>query len=119
MGMINKFKNYRIAFLLILFLATLHFWSKDITNPYQKPITGDAEAYYAYLPAIFIYGDLDYTFTKEIEAKHYVSGRSKSFVIEVDGEKVNKTFPGLALLYLPFFLIAHGLAMLFDLDADG
>ncbi len=119
MGMIQKLKVYRVPIIITLTLMVLHFWSKDITNPYQKPIAGDAEGYYAYLPALFIYQDLDYSFTKEIETKHYVPGRAKSFVKEVDGQKVNKTFPGVALLYLPFFLMAHALAILFGLEADG
>lgn len=117
--MINFFKRYRISLLLISLLAVIHFSSKDFNNPWQKPITGDAQGYYAYLPAIFIYQDLDYSFTSEIEEKHYAPGLTKSFVKEVNGQKVNKTFPGVALLYLPFFLLAHGFALVSGLEADG
>lgn len=111
---------YRYPVLLTLFLVFLHFLSVDITNPYEKPIAGDAQAYYAYLPAIFIYQDLDFDFTEEVEQKHYPPGSSKSFMKEVKGgEKVNKTFPGVAILYLPFFLVAHLIATVFGLEADG
>lgn len=113
------FAENRTPLLLLLFLLFINSFYVDLNNPYKKPITGDAKGYYAYLPALFIYQDLDYNFVAEIEAKHYVPANAKSFIQEIDGEKVNKTFPGVALLYLPFFLIAHILALVFGLNADG
>ena len=96
-----------------------HFFSKSFSNPYERPITGDAQAYYAYLPAIFIYQDLDYEFIDEINDKYYPESHQKSFLKEAGEGKVNKTFPGVAILYLPFFLLAHALAILFGMEADG
>lgn len=76
-------------------------------------------AYYAYLPALLIYDDPTYSFVDENIDKYYFEGAKKSFLVEVEnGGKINKTYPGAALLYLPFFLIAHFLAMLFG-DPDG
>ena len=119
--MIRQLLNtYKVPLLLTLLLAVIHFSSKDFTNPYERPIAGDAQAYYAYLPALFIYQDLDYSFTKEMNEKYYPPNYGKSFVKEVEGgEKVNKTFPGVAILYAPFFFMAHAIALIFDLDADG
>jgi len=109
----------RTPLFLLLFLLFINSFYVDLNNPSKKPINGDAKGYYAYLPAIFIYHDLDYNFVADIEAKHYVPANAKSFVQEIDGEKVNKTFPGVALLYLPFFLVALALSLLFGLQADG
>ena len=105
-----------ITIVLGLFLVLLI--SKDFNNPNQRSITGDAEAYYAYLPAIIIYHDLDYNFLSEVNKKYYADN-TKDFLIDFQGEKVNKTFPGIALLYLPFFLIAHVLTFLFGAEMDG
>jgi len=109
----------RTPLFLLLLLLFLNSFSVDLNNPYKKPINGDAKGYYAYLPALVIYKDLDYTFIPAIEKKYYVEANAKSFVKEIDGEKVNKTFPGVAFLYLPFFLMAHGISLLFGLPADG
>lgn len=111
--------EHRIPFLLLTVLLFVQSFSIDLNNPYRKPISGDAQAYYAYLPAIFIYSDLDYNFVPEMQQKYYVAASSKSFLKDVNGEKVNKTFPGVTVLYAPFFFAAHGIANVFGLPADG
>lgn len=116
------FKNSSLGS-LILFLGILvylsHFLERDPSDPYSRPIISDAKGYYAYLPAIFIYQDFEYDFVSEMDENYYAVGQDKHIFIEVDGERVNKTFPGISLLYLPFFLIAHFLALLLGFDADG
>jgi hypothetical protein len=111
--------EHRIAFLLLTILLLVQSFSADLNNPYRKPISGDAQAYYAYLPAIFIYQDLDYKFVTAMQQKYYVAASSKSFLKDVNGEKVNKTFPGVSILYLPFFAAAHAISLVFGLPADG
>jgi hypothetical protein len=117
--MIRRIKSYKIPLVLTLSLLVIHFAQKDFSNPYERPIAGDAQAYYAYLPATFIYGDYSYKFIPEINAKYYPESHQKSFLKPAGNGKVNKTFPGVALLYLPFFLIAHALALISGADADG
>ncbi|HTX87865.1 MAG TPA: hypothetical protein VMC08_02665, partial [Bacteroidales bacterium] len=46
-------------------------------------------------------------------------GAFKEFRTVVDGKIVNKCFPGLAILWLPFFLIAHLLSRILGFAADG
>lgn len=111
--------EHRITFLLLTILLLVQSFSIDLNNPYRKPISGDAQAYYAYLPAIFIYQDLDFKFVPEMQQKYYVAASSKSFLKDVNGEKVNKTFPGVSILYLPFFAAAHAISLSFGLPADG
>lgn len=117
--MIQHIKTYKTPLILVLALFAFHLFQKDFQNPYARPIAGDAQAYYAYLPATFIYQDLTYEFIPQINAKYYPESHQKSFLKPAGEGKVNKTFPGVAVLYLPFFLIAHALALLFDLPADG
>jgi len=112
--------TYKVLFFTLLIFYILHLFQKDFSSPYEKPIVGDAKAYYAYLPAIFIYQDLSFGFVEENEKKYYSENSFKDFLTETEnGKKVNKTFPGVALLYLPFFLIAHFLTLIWGLDTDG
>lgn len=111
--------NNKLPILIVLLLFTIHWTEKDIFNPWQRPIAGDAQGYYAYLPALFIYQDLEYEFLEEVNPKYYAPGHAKDFVFESNGEKVNKTFPGISVLYAPFFFAAHVTAQLFGLEADG
>lgn len=117
--MIQRYPFIKIPLLLTFSLFLFHLAQKDFDNPYERPIAGDAQAYYAYLPAIFIYSDLSYDFLKETNQKYYPTEIQKDFLKEAGEGVVNKTFPGVAVLYLPFFLIAHILSLLFGLPADG
>lgn len=117
--MIRTLAEHRIAFALVCVLLLIQSFFLNLNDPWRKPINGDAQAYYAYLPAIFIYHDLEFAFVNDVQQKYYTEASAKSFLKKVDGETVNKTFPGIALLYLPFFLLAHGFSLLFGLPADG
>jgi len=102
--------------LLVIFTFTKHF-----DSPYDRTIASDVVGYYAYLPAIFIYHDLSFDFTKQISEKYYVDGRAGKYeFINYYREKgVNKYWIGLSILWLPFFLMAHFLSCLLGFDADG
>ncbi|MCX6245457.1 MAG: hypothetical protein NTU98_12250 [Bacteroidetes bacterium] len=100
-------------------LLFIFFKNPDVA--WDRPINSDGKGYYAYLPAIFIYHDLDYKFVESYEGKYYPSDRSvfKEFRIKVDGKIINKCFPGLAILWLPFFLVAHLLSSWLGFPTDG
>ena len=91
-------------------------------NTFDRVINGDMKSYYAYLPAVFIHGDLQYGFVSDYEQKYYPPDGShfKDFRIDAgNGKVVNKTLPGLSLLILPFFLLAHALTYLTGGEPDG
>lgn len=113
-------KQERILLLLVALMYCFHWFSKDISDPYQRPIVGDAQGYWAYLPAIFIYQDLEYNFFEEAAQPYYPEGHLKDFKkITEDGEIVNKTFPGVGVLYSPFFFLGHATAYLTGYPTDG
>jgi len=117
---IKTLLKYKFPLALVILLYLTHLYTKDFSSAYQKPINGDAKAYYAYLPAIFIYQDAEYKFVDDYEKKYYAKDHRKNFLNTTEnGRKVNKTFPGVAILYLPFFLIAHFLASIAGAEADG
>jgi hypothetical protein len=86
-------------------------------------VINDAFGYYAYLPAVFIYQDLEYDFMYDVMEKHYPSigkyNPKGGFVVIQNGEAVNKYPPGVAYFQAPFFFMAHLLAEPFGYEADG
>jgi hypothetical protein len=99
----------------------LFLFFKNPGVPWDRSINSDGKGYYAYLPAIFIYHDLTYKFVESYEEKYYPPDRSvfKEFRSISDGKTTNKCFPGLAILWLPFFLIAHLLSFYLGYPTDG
>lgn len=97
-------------------------FSRDWQSRYSNPINGDAKAYYAYLPALFIYQDPTFSFVKDVEKTYYPEDGSqfKDFMNEQpNGRSVNKTFPGLSILYAPFFFVAMAFAWISGYPVDG
>ena len=75
-------------------------------------ICGDGRGYYAWLPALFIYQDLNFHFTDSVEKKVPDCGLQSGMPIQeyrynFEGRDCNKYYPGAAFLMLPFFTIAH------------
>ena len=86
---------------------------------WRANIHSDGKGYYAYLPAIFIYNDLQYKFEETILPKYESGGKEEFYCTEFESKKVNKYFAGTALLLLPFFLLACLLSWMFGYDVDG
>ena len=113
----NSFWIISITLVLIGIL-----FSRDWQSRYSNPINGDAKAYYSYLPALFIYQDPAFAFINEVEKTYYPEDGSqfKDFMNEQkNGRSVNKTFPGLSILYAPFFFVAMGIAWIGGFPVDG
>mgnify|MGYP006279930491 CR=1 FL=1 len=112
--------KYTPGFIFIAY-AALFLVIKNPALDWDRVILSDGKAYYAYLTATFIYNDLEYGFVENYEEKYYPADKSvfKEFRQEFRGEIVNIAFPGLAILWLPFFLIAHILAGWLGFEADG
>ncbi|MEW6468714.1 MAG: hypothetical protein AB1458_07305 [Bacteroidota bacterium] len=112
--------RYPAEIIFIVYLLCFLFL-KTGDNPWERAIDSDGKGYYAYLPALFIYHDLEYNFVESYERKYYPpdGSRFKDFRYEYKGERVNKTFSGLAILWLPFFLLAHTFSYLAGFETDG
>ncbi len=84
-------------------------------------INDDGKGYYAYLPAIFIYKDMQFNFQEKIDYEYYtgVAPPPKDYRNPAGSKKVDKFFPGMAIIWLPFFLAAHILAILEVFPKDG
>lgn len=106
-----------IIILITVIISNNINWGND---NWKGIIESDAKGYYAYLPAIFIYKDLNLDFFEYIEKEKYFD---KNFYYDyrakANGKVINKYYCGTALAELPFFLIAHFLSFLLDTDMDG
>jgi hypothetical protein len=88
-------------------------------------ICSDGRGYYAWLPAIFIYDDINFNFFEQVEIKEPLCGGEIAGCLQdyrscTNGITGNKYYPGTSFLMLPFFAIAHiGTTYFTDMPADG
>lgn len=108
--------NYFIVFICIVLVVTR--FSSNI----ESVLTWDIFGYYLYLPAKFIYKDLaisDQSWLKELMHTYEPSSTLYQLVTIENGNAVIKYSSGVAILYAPFFFIAHALAPVLGYPADG
>jgi hypothetical protein len=83
-------------------------------------IQSDGKGYYAWLPAIFIYHDLNFEFYEKTEIQNsYDKNRVSDYRVNHNGQTLDKFTAGTGLCILPFFLAAHFLTVIFGYPADG
>ena len=104
-------------FFWFLFLFISYSSYKNL-NDLSSVITSDGRGYYAYLPAVFIHGNFQKSSQQEKSA--YTNEIEQLYLYkDKNGELYNKYFPGVAVLQLPFFLIAYFISYISDLSIDG
>lgn len=86
---------------------------------WKYTILSDGKGYYAYLPATFIYHDLNLGFYDSIEARYYDEHTKYDFRSGADGKVIDKYFAGVAVMQAPFFLAGHAATLMSDEPADG
>ncbi len=115
MRILNKF-NVFIIILIIALSANNIQWGG---NHWKNIIEADGKGYYAYLPAIFIYNDLNFSFFDSIEKKYPNPAIFYDYRVNYAGKASDKYFVGTALAISPFFLIAHCCSSFFGFESDG
>lgn len=116
----RKRLNFIPAFILLVYVFAFLVFRHPAQN-WDRIINSDGKGYYAYLTAIFIYHDLDFKYLEEYEKKYYPEDKVvfKEFRVPAYGKVVNKCFAGLAIAWLPFFLIGHFLSSILGYPTDG
>lgn len=85
-----------ICVYMLFFQGYWRFWNSDKG---ETPFQWDADQYYSYLPAYFIYDDLDFTYTQ------------RYWLVQApNGKQVPKMTCGVAMMEMPFFLMGHKIA---------
>jgi hypothetical protein len=112
------FLNKNLSKLVIGFLIVICSWYGANLDTWGKNriIDNDVVSYYAYLPAGLIFHDLNFSFMKELpsgfEGKIWLATAP-------NGKPIIRMTMGLALLWLPFFIIAHFYAKIVGIEALG
>jgi hypothetical protein len=107
------------AIFLSMFVSKLFHpdWKR---NDYGSVLAWDNAGYYAYLPAVFIYSDLDsLSFAEPMNEKYPMAPALYMFQNSETGKRYIMYPSGLAILYTPFFLAAHVTAHVAGYPADG
>ena len=118
----TKYIHNIIFVLLLVSLIGTHLWyPKWAKEKTEATISWDVSGYYMYLPAIFIYRDLKQcSFREDILDKYQPSTTwVQGYDDPISGNHIMKYSSGQALLYLPFFLVAHTWASASSYIADG
>lgn len=116
--MISK-ANYSLITLIsiCLFLSIYRMNRVD-----EREISWDILGYYLYLPATFIHNDplfTDTSWLKEENDKRQLAGTLYMVSSNDEGEPMYFFLMGTAILYLPFFLMAHFYSFLMGIPMNG
>jgi hypothetical protein len=105
---------------IVLCFAALFIFNNYLKHNNQV-IRADGLGYYNYLPAVFIYKDLNFNFLDTLQTEFYNHKVDNQGIIrQVNGRSMNKYFAGTAMMQMPFFLGAHLVAKSSDQHAaDG
>ncbi len=120
--MLKKLNSNHAFWIVVLVILSTHFfyypkWNKAGT---EATISWDVSGYYYYLPALFIYKDIQQLNWKDsIQQKYQPASSMYQAFKHESGVYVMKYSAGLAIQYLPFFAIGHMMATLGPWDADG
>ncbi|MTB50775.1 glycosyltransferase family 39 protein [Lewinella sp. W8] len=96
-------------------IALVHFgyYPKWQQAGAEATISYDVSGYYMYLPAIFIYGDVKrVAFLEDVIEQYRPTSDPYQVFTHESGNRVMKYSIGQAVMYTPFFLVAHGWASL-------
>ena len=120
---IQKFNFWVIlSFLISLGFVIQNKFLDDTIGHNQKynTVVSDGKGYYAYLPAIFIYNDLNFGFNQTVEKIDHPETWYTDYRYKLDKKRVfTKYYVGTAIAYSPFFLAAHGWSLMMGWQADG
>jgi hypothetical protein len=114
----------RIAYFVSVVLmcyASFFFYPRWQKGGSEATIAWDVSGYYWYLPSIFIYKDLKHqSFKDSILHKYGPTNTDFQQAMKLDnGNYVMKYASGMAVMYLPFFAVAHMVARPLGYPADG
>lgn len=114
-------KKNNLSKFTLVFIAIITICFNFIYSP-KNILSWDIFGYYLYLPTFFIYNDLgmeNFDVIHEIIEKYHNTATFYQAMQLPMGNWVMKYSMGLAILFLPFFLIGHAIALFLGYPADG
>lgn len=121
MGKLINSRN--LAIFISVVIVVVHYYTRQVNyNNWSNMLGWDVMAYYLYLPFTFIHGDpgmSDQSIVDYIFENYNPSGAFYQAFALPNGNWSPMYTLGMAILYLPFFLIGHIWALLSAYPADG
>jgi hypothetical protein len=105
-----------LIFIIQLLIVSNVKWGRD---RWKQVIAFDGKGYYAYLPAVFIYKDLNFSFQDSIEKTYSSQHTYFDFRQKSGNGIVDKYFAGTSIAMLPFFIAGHTITKLTGGITDG
>src|SRR5438046_191379 len=93
----------KLSYIAIIIIISHSLLFQDFWKSWKKNETQfvwDVNTYYSYLPAAFVHNDLTFSYIN----KDWT-------IVAPNGAKVPKGTCGMAIMYAPFFLIGHKIAI--------
>ncbi len=109
--------NYLSKWTILLLLLVCAWYGRNLDAwGKNKIIQNDVVSYYAYLPAGIIFNDLTFSFTQDLP-----SDFEGTIWLQTapNGKPILRMTMGLAILWIPFFLMAHATAHAIGVSALG
>jgi len=115
------FSKICLSICVVVILAFSAFCPRWDRSGGESSLGWDVSGYYWYLPSIFIYQDLkNQAFKDSVLEKYQFTGSDFQQGYKLDnGNYVLKYSSGMAIMFSPFFFIAHLIAPLTAYPADG
>lgn len=104
---------------LIILAISFFYYPKWQQSGNESTIGYDVAGYYEYLPALFIYKDLGLLRFQDSVFAKYGLGNSFPNYKSNTGKMIMKYPAGAAIMYMPFFTVAHVYAKATGLPTDG
>ena len=111
----KSFYIFQISFILLAMISFIYIY----TNDTMTIIRSDGYGYYAYLTSIFIDGNFSFKTAIEMAPYGHTMDAIGLHTLDSTGKILNKYTVGVAILELPFFIIAHLYSFIFGFDMLG
>lgn len=118
----NKISLFSLIIVAVVLLCYRYYYFQIKGENEFKITTWDAFGYYLYLPSCLIYKDYkELSWIDDIEQKYHLSGGKlyQANWHKTSGHYVFKYLGGVAIIQLPWFLIAHMIAGFTSYPQDG
>mgnify|MGYP001161054577 CR=1 FL=1 len=107
---------------IVLLLCCAFIVGQRFSNVTEKEISWDVLGYYTYLPATIIHDDFlleDVSWLKKEVSERDLAGTLYFISENSEGKPMYFFMMGMALFFLPWFLIGHAIALGFDFPSTG
>jgi len=114
----SELKIKKIFWTIFSILLALAIYYRIVDHGWEDIVDSDGKGYFSYLPAIFTYHDLDFSYLNN-PVNNIPGKQTWGYLYNFNGQNVVKYPVGEALLLTPFYLFAELLTFLAGFERNG